>query len=218
MSASQIQGYTTANVAEVEANTRAVRATLRCEDFGALGYFSLAQASGLIGAGAGAGSPVWSFRWGDATRFALIKRLTFSVGNDATAFAAGSAIFKLFIARSFSVADTGGTSMLPVSNENKLRTSGMATTLLSDCRIASTSVLTAGTRTKDSNPIGVIVCGVPNSAGNNIVPPQDLFYAAPGDYPIVLAASEGIVVEATVPATGTWKIGVRVSWSEVTSY
>lgn len=218
MAVSQIAGFTIANLLEIEAGTKAARVTLRPEDYGALGFFSLAQTSGLMAAGLGAAAPVWAFRWGDATRLALVKRVVVSVGNDATAFAAGSILLKLFVARSWSLSDSSGTSMLPVSNENKLRTTGMATTLLTDCRISNTATLTAGTRTKDGNPIGCVVAGVPATAGSNLVPPTDIFVAQPGDHPLVLAVNEGLVLEATVPITGTWKLGVRVAWGEVTSY
>jgi hypothetical protein len=212
----QIQGFTTANVAEVEA-TRAVRVTPRDVDYGALGIYSEGQSSGLMAAGLGAAAPIFAARWGDATRFALIKRVIFSAGNDATAFTAGTFLFKLFVARSFSIADTSGTSILPVSNENKLRAS-MGTTLFSDMRISSTATLTAGTRTKDANPIGVIAGGVPNTAGSPLIVPSPLWEALPGDFPLLLAQNEGLVIEATVPATGTWKFAVRLNWAEVTSY
>lgn len=214
----QIQGNTVANIAEVEANSRALRVSPRAEDYGTLGVYAEGQTSGLMAAGLAAAAPIFAARWGDATRFALIKRVIFSAGNDATAFAAGSVLFKLFVARSFSVADTGGTSMLPVTNENKLRTTGMGTTLFSDMRLSSTATLTAGTRTKDANPIGVLAGGVPNVAGSSLILPNPLWEVLPGDFPLILAQNEGLVIEATVPITGTWKFGVRLNWSEVASY
>lgn len=214
----QIQGFTIANLVEVEANSRALRVTPRAEDFGTLGVYSEGQTSGLMAAGLAAASPIFAARWGDATRFALIKRVIFSAGNDVTVFTAGTALFKLFVARSFSVADTGGTSITPVTNENKLRATGMGTTLFSDIRMSSTATLTAGTRTKDANPIGVLAAGIPAVAGSSILLPNALWEVLPGDYPLILAQNEGLVIEATVPALGTWKFGVRMNWSEVASY
>lgn len=34
-------------------------------------------------------------------------------------------------------------------------------------------------------------------------------------WPLELAANEGFIVRATVPATGTWQAQVTVEWSEV---
>jgi hypothetical protein len=216
MTALQWQGFTTTNIVEVEAN-KAARVSPRDVDYGAFGIYSEGQSSGLMAAGLAANSPIFAARWGDATRFALIKRVIFSAGNDATAFTAGSFLFKLFVARSFSVADTGGTSMLPVTNENKLR-ANMGTTLFSDMRLSSTATLTAGTRTKDANPLGALAGGIPNVAGSSIILPNPLWEALPGDHPCLLAQNEGLVIEATVPATGTWKFAVRINWAEVASY
>jgi hypothetical protein len=36
--------------------------------------------------------------------------------------------------------------------------------------------------------------------------------------PMVLAQNEGVVIRATVPATGTWGHGVTMAWSEVATY
>lgn len=217
MAASQIQGFTAANIAEVEANTRALRTTLRAEDYGSLGIYSLAASSGLMAAGLGAAAPIFSWRWGDATRFALIKRVTISAGAAGTAFAAGVGTFNLFAARSFTASDTAGTSILPTGNQNKLRTS-MGTTLLTDARISATATLTAGTRTLDANPIASISVGIPAVAGQKVLDPFALFDQRPGEFPLLFAQNEGLVIQATVPATGTWTFGVKVDWSELTSY
>lgn len=213
----QLAGNTAANVAEVEATTKALRITPKPIDYGSLGIYSLGQVTGTMTAGLTAGSPIWSFRWGNASNLAIVKRIWISAGNTATAFSAGTVKFDLFCARSFSASDTGGTSILPSGNQNKLRTS-MATTLLTDVRISSTGTLTAGTRTLDTNPLASVSTSVPATAGTTIMPPTDLFRASAGDYPIVLAQNEGLVIQATVPATGTWIGAVNVIWEELASY
>jgi hypothetical protein len=111
--ASQIAGNTIGNILEVEAGTKAARVTLRPEDYGALGIYSLAPSNGAsaMAAGLAAASPIFSFRWGNASNLALIKRVVFSAGNGVTAFAAGIAKFDLIAARSFTVNDTGGVSV-----------------------------------------------------------------------------------------------------------
>lgn len=215
----QIQGFTTANILEVDANTKAARVTLRPEDYGTLGIYSLGAPSGIMAASLAANSPVFSFRWGDATRFALLKRVLLSLACDTTAFGTpGAGVFNMFIARSFSVADTGGGSVLPTGSFNKLRTTGMGTTLASDIRISSTATLTAGTRTKDSFAAGSLVTGFPNTAGIQILAPTPIFDQRPGEHPLMLAQNEGFVIEASVPVTGTWKFAVKVDWVEIASY
>lgn len=215
---SQLIGFTQTNTLEVEAGTKAARVTLRPEDYGALGSYSLSGASGIMAASLAANSPVYSFRWGDATRFALLKRVTISLGCDTVAFAAGSIILNMFIARSFSVADTGGASILPTGSGNKLRTTGMGTTLASDIRMSATATLTAGTRTKDGQACASLVTGAPAVAGQQLLIPTAIWDQRPGEHPLFLAQNEGFVIEATVPITGTWKFGVKTDWLEVTAY
>ncbi len=218
MSGIQLVGNANSSTAvEVEVNTKAARFTPRPIDYGSLGIYSLAGASGIMAAGLGAAAPIYSFRWGNATNLALIKKIIFSAGDTATAFTAGTFLFNMFVARSFSASDTGGTSILPTGNSNKLRTS-MGTTLLTDVRISSTATLTAGTRTLDGQPLSNLVSSDPATAGDDIIAPYPLFLANAGDYPLVLAQNEGFVIQATVPATGTWTFGVTTVWEEVAAY
>jgi hypothetical protein len=143
MAQTQLIGFTQANVAEVEQATRALRTTLRPEDYGALG---------------------------------------------------------------------------PASTSNKLRTS-MASSLLTDMRIATTAALTSGTRTLDAAAIGAASCAVPAVAGSKLLEFIPLWDARPGEHPIVLAQNEGLlIVPTSVPATGTWSFSVKADWAEVASY
>lgn len=215
----QIAGNTPANIAEVEANTKALRVTLRPEDYGSLGVYSIAGNSGVMGAGLAAASRVFSFRWGDTTRFALVKRVTFSAGNDTLAFAAGTFIFNMFRVLGFTASDSVGTSLLPSGNQNKLRTTGMGTTLLSSARIGILTAVSGGTlTTPDAQPMGSIVGGIPATAGTGMVASVPIFEQRPGEHPLLLAQDEGFIIQATVPATGTWKFGVKVDWMEITAY
>lgn len=216
----QIAGFTTTSIMEVEANTKAARMTLRDIDYGALGIYSLGDNSGIMAAGLAANSPIWSMRWSHATNLALIKRVVIGAGCDTVSFAAAAAAFSFgaFIARSFTVADTGGTSILPSGSMNKLRTSGMGTTLFADIRRSATATLTAGTRTLDSQAIGTLTGGVIAGAGAPMLSPFPLFEALPGMHPAILAQNEGLIIQATVPGTGTWKFSIRVDWAEVTAY
>jgi hypothetical protein len=81
--AAQIAGNTIGNILEVEAATHAARVTLRPEDYGALGIYSVANSNGAtqMSAGIASGSTIFSFRWGNAANLALIKRVRLSAGN-----------------------------------------------------------------------------------------------------------------------------------------
>src|SRR5262245_58271222 len=212
----QLAGNTAANLVEVETASKAMRAVLRPDDYGSLGIYSLAAASSTMTAGLAANSPIFSFRWGDATRFALLKRLLSSAGSIA-AFTAGFCTFQAFKATSFSASDTGGTSLAPGATA-KLRSSTMGSSLITDVRMSSTGTLTAGTRTLDSFPFGSLNSSVVATAGTPPIAPNFLFQALPGEYPEVFAQNEGFIIQATVPATGTWVFSVQAVWEELTAY
>lgn len=208
-----IEGGALANTMEVEGQ-KAARVTLRGVDYGSYGSFAKGLQSGVIGAGASANSPVFSLRYTGA-QLCLVRRVRMSMSAIATGFAAGVARFDLFFARSFSASDTSGTAATLTGNNGKLR-SDMATTGIGDIRIANTGVLSAGTRTLDTDPIAALAAGCTTTAGIIIVPASTpLFEARPGEHPIVLANNEGIVLQGTVPATGTWALAVSVEYDEV---
>ena len=210
----QLQGTSAGGgiVAEVESATRAQRIAHRPLDVGALGSYKKAMVSGTMAAALAANSPVFSFRTGATNPWYLIRRVVFSMG-DLAAFTAGFVTINMFVARSFSASDTGGTAGTLTGNNGKMRTT-FATTGIADFRIASTATLTAGTRTKDADPFATIATSVPATAGQAIIPMTNLYSCLQGERPLELAASEGFVIEATVPATGTWQFGVSVEWDE----
>ena len=95
----------------------------------------------------------------------------------------------------------------------------MGTTLIGALRASSTAALTAGTKTLDANPIGQIAFSVGTAASVIYVNRTTLYDAQEvGAHPIVLASNEGVIVRATVPATGTWQFGVTIDWAEVSAF
>lgn len=210
----QIMGRT-GIIAEVDGN-KSLYTVIKPLDVGERGSYSLAVQTGTMTAGLAAAAPIFSFRWGDSSRFALIQRVTVNLLSMGTAFAAGAALLDMIVARSFSVSDSGGTAISVMNN--KRRTS-FGASLVTDMRIASTATLTAGTRTLDSYALNAISFGVPASAYNTILPKTNLW--APdisGEWPLVLTMNEGFIIRATVPATGVWQGNVSVDWIEVTSF
>jgi hypothetical protein len=186
-------------------------------DDGTLGSYSHALASGTMAAALASGSPVFSFRYG-GTGVAVIRRVRISLAGSSTAFAAGTGQLQMFDARSFSASDSGGTAATLTGNNGKLRTS-FATTGVADMRVSSTATLTAGTRTLDSDPLAAIDLAVGTTASVQYAAPSLVLYEPKaGEYPLVLANNEGFVIQATVPATGTWQFTVQVEWDELPAF
>lgn len=181
-----------------------------------LGSYAKGLVSGTIGAGASANAPIYSFRY-TGTGVAVIKRVVATAGNAGTGFASGVASFGLYAARAFTASDSGGTAGTLTGNNGKLRTS-FVTTAVGDIRISSTAALTAGTRTLDTDPLGAVAVGVPTTANAALINATMIDPKNAGDYPLVLATNEGFVIQATVPATGTWSAAVWVEWDEYVSY
>jgi hypothetical protein len=136
-----------------------------------------------------------------------------------TGFTAGAGNLNLSIARGYTANGTGGTAATLTGNNNKLRTS-MGSSLVGDLRTASAAALGAGTKTYDSQAVGLFTFGVPATANINLLPSVlDLYNEVnQGDQPIVLAQNEGLGLRATVPATGVWQFSVEIEWSEVNTY
>jgi hypothetical protein len=215
----QIQGYS-GLVQEVDgANHRALKVTTRPIDHGTNGAYKMSGTSGTIGAGLAAGSEVFQFRWTDATKLCVVTSVLIDgIAGSGTAFVAGFGKLDLVVARAYTVAGSGGTPYNTTGNNGKARTS-MATSIVNDIRIASTGALTAGTRTLDAVPVGQYVFAVGTTASVTYAGRFDLMKAnGENEHPIVLAAQEGFIVRATVPATGTWQFGLTVTWTEVTAY
>jgi hypothetical protein len=218
----QIQG-SSGVVADVGGSGyRALKVQCMPYEFGSRGSFKKSLATGTMATGLGAAAPIFSFRWTDATRLAVVTKVCLDGLGSLTGFTAGQALFKLFMARAFSVVDSGGTAGALTAAMTKLRTS-MGDTLLGDMRISSTATLTAGTRTLDTDPIGQFQFSLPVTANANFLLGQaPLLDACQDGHPVVLAGTgssgEGLVIQATVPATGTWLSGVTIAWSEVTSF
>lgn len=221
----QIQGQD-GTVAGVRGTTfRAQAVETMPPDYGSLGIYRLGMTSGTMAAALAANSEIFQFRWPDATRLALIHRVSISAGANVAATAAALLSFRLTAARSWTVAGSGGTRATLTGNNAKLRTS-MGTSLVNDAGISTTGLLTAGTKTLDGIDLASISYGIGTGAITtslplNIIPDTTLFSSELGSgHPIVLAQNEGFVIRTGIinPLTMTWAFSVNVVWSEVTTY
>jgi hypothetical protein len=175
-----------------------------------------------MAAGLGANAPIYAFRNNSASgEIILLRRIKLTAWSLGTGFAAGVATFDVFRATAWSAPDTGGVTDTITTSNGKLRTTTMGSiSALSEIRHASTATLTAGTRTLDIQPVDSINVSVSATANTAFVmfPTYLLNRKPPEEYPLVLASSEGIVIQATVPATGTWSWAITSEWDEAPSY
>lgn len=188
--------------------------------FGALGYYRQAVVSGTLTASLAAGL-FWSCRWTNASNLCLVQ----SVRINAITVTANSVIanqFNLSVLRSYSATDTGGTAVGVPASMQKMRTS-MGSSLMGDWRMPTTGLLTAGTRTADTNPIGMVSglsSATPGTTWFGNGAPTPIYSRDNSDnHPIILAQNEGLAI--TNPAaspSGTWILLVQMEWGEVASY
>jgi len=186
-------------------------------DYGTGGMYQHTAKSDEIAAGLAANAPIYAFMWTPASLFTILRRIKLAAWTTATPFGAGLATFELFVARPFSVQDTGGATVGLTGNNAKLRSSMLPSQ--AKIRRASSGALTPGTRTLDGTPLTSLNVAAPTTALTTFTPaPMTLFDKPPGDHPLVLAAVEGFVIQATVPAAGTWSFAITTEWDEISVY
>jgi hypothetical protein len=197
----------------VDSTHKALRASIRPVEV--LGWQSIGAQTGLI-TGIAAGGSIFTLRNASANVL-LIRRV--SVGAIiTTAFTAAQKVdFALAVARAFSANDTGGTTIGFTGNNCKHRTS-LTTLNAVDCRISTTTALGAGTRTVDVNRLGNV--GFWAGAVGAQLPQTALLTHDTGDYPLVLAANEGLLItnETLMGATGVAVAYVNVEFGEAATF
>lgn len=220
----QLQGNG-GTVAEVSVEHRAARIEARPFDTAGLGQYCYGGLTGILPAALAANAEIFQFRWSDASRFAVIRKIRLSACVSTTFFAAGVPVqIGLIKSTGWTVAGTGGTGVTPDTTMKK-RTS-MASTLLAagDMRIATTAALGAGTKTLEANYLAMLAGAGPvtGSLDGQIIAPGTLLWQSEtgdGEYPLVLGQNEGLSIQSiAVPATGTWTAAIEIHWAEVASY
>jgi hypothetical protein len=208
-------------VAEVDGTSfRALRTSPRPLD-AFLGHYRLATTVALVVTQAANGT-LFSFRWGDATRFCVLQKLRLEILQTAAATATIMPSYQAFIARSFTVSDSAGTAITITGSNMKKRTN-MGTTLVTDIRKSAVAAgLTAGTRTLDAEPIIELTTNSAITTPNAIAYRKELeMDSGDGLHPYVFAQNEGFIVRGPTVvfgAAGTANLLVDVAWAEVTAY
>lgn len=210
-------GANATSLLTVDPTMTAIRTSERPPEI--LGAYQLGLISGALTTAAAAGT-VYSFRWSPATTTQLCMVRRVEVGfSTVTAFGtAQSLTYSMQIARQWTASDTGGTSALfTQTNTGKFRTV-MPTSAFAgggQIMIANTAPNSAGTRTLDTQAIG-FVQGASTAIGTALTA-TPIYQHQPGDYPLILAANEGFIINHVVlmGATGVINLTVNVEWMEL---
>ena len=184
-----------------------------------LGSYQMGLTSGALTVVA-AGGTVYSFRWAPAvtTNLCMVRRI--EVGfSTVTAFTAAQSLqYSMQVARNWTASDTGGTAAaFTQTNTGKMRTV-MPTSAFAgggQIMIATTGANTAGTRTLDTQAMA-FTAGSSTAVGTSLTT-LPIWQHQSGDYPLILAANEGFIINnvQTMGAAGVINLVVNVEWMEL---
>jgi hypothetical protein len=213
----QVQGDKSLN-AKQETSSGVLLARPIWPTIGSNGAYHLSATTGIIAVGIAANGIIGAFRWTHATKLALIRRIRVNATTITAPTTAQSWGVNAVVGRSYSASHTGGTALTLTGNEFKKRTSH-ASTQAGDIRIATTAALGGGTVTADAIPfmskLMWELVGAATVQRNNLDVERE--FTAAGEFPLVLAQNEGILIRNSVltGATMTYTAVVEIEWLEV---
>ena len=214
--AQQILGADGTTVVRVDPTFGALRVTPRPLEVTAWMQISAKTGALTVVTGSTA-NLVFALRNGGSNLY-LVRKIQIGYTTTTGYTAAQFQDFGAYVARGYTGASSGGTAITISGNTNKLRTS-LGTLSTPDCRISTTAALTAGTLTVDTNPIGVYGTWCAAATAGAGFPLTTIFDQGPGDYPLVLANQEGLVIcpITTMGAAGVGILTVVVEVAETTT-
>jgi hypothetical protein len=179
-----------ATVHAIDAGHAAARVSIR--PMPVLAWSSFGFSTGILPAGLAANACLLSLRYVGAN-ILLIRRVSIGFVTTTAFNAAQRLEFGLLINRAWSAADAGGIAATVTSGRHKASLVQQSIEL----RVATTTGLTAGTRTAiDPHPLGVVAGGSNGLATGLVQTP--LFNHDAGDHPLILQQNEGIVINSLV--------------------
>ena len=185
------------------------------------GYYEIGGKSGLVGTTFAAGAILFACQFKPAalgyTPRMQLKWLKINAITT-TAFAAAQVVdLQLFKCRGFTGADTGGTSLIPATGDQK-KQKGYQDSLFvggGDIRIASTATLTAGTRTPEAVAQNNLLHFWSSAIG--MAPPQPTFIEFDEHHvPMTFVSGEGFEIQngTAFGGTGIVQFWVDMGWME----
>jgi hypothetical protein len=178
-------------------------------------YYHLGVQTGNL-TGVAADAPVFQLQ-NSSNDLLVIKRVKVCF-TLTTAFTAAQYLdFGLKVERAITVYASGNT-LVPFIGSNCRLMSDSSSVANVFCHIATTGAVTTGTRTADTNYMG-LSGGWLGAIGANI-PLTTIFEATPGRHPITLALGEGIAISpaTAMGATGVGILGVNIEFADTLAY
>ena len=186
-----------------------------------VGHYRLSVATGLT-TGLAANNPIFSARWNSTVGIrASVLRFKISA-TIITAFTAAQEISAAaIVARAFTAVDSGGTPLV-LTGLNNVQNSLSDVASIATINVATTSTLTAGTRTLDGNPFLQLSAAQLQVATSAVSIQNSNEYGLYSDmqFPFNLNAAagsqEGVVVTVPVAqgAGGTVRYVIDMEWIE----
>lgn len=213
----------TAIESQVDNSFQALRMSVRPLEFNIagqnLGHFRANLITGTT-VSLAANAPIASFRWTDSKSYAVILSITATANVNATITTGTVVDLEAILARGFTVSDTAGTAVVPSSGLKSRN--NMGNSLIGDLRIATTTTLTAGTRTLDTVGFG-FACfglGLTTSGANSAMGVKVYQWDTLGQHPIIIAFNEGFILRVPTagPVTGGIRYGITIDWAEVPTF
>lgn len=160
---------------------------------------------------------VFSLRNTSSVNVLVIRRIGLGFVTT-TGFTAGQELaWGVKMARSFSAADSAGTSIAPSGNNGKKRTS-LQTPSATEIRVCTASAVTAGTRTLDANHMSITAGFAATTTVGTVITPaiDNMWDMTNEDYPLVIGQNEGFIIEnlVTMGAAGVGTLVVGVGYDE----
>jgi len=180
---------------------------------GIFNSFRIAPSTTTMAAGLAAASPIFSAMWSSDTKWARLRSLAIQMMSLGTGFAAGSGLFEVHRVTGYTLADTGGVAVSLASPIAKINPAWVPSDW-TDMRISTTAALTPGTRDAlPTWPFASVLFGVTTAVNTVHLATTKIWDVA--DAPMVIGPGKGLVILATVPATGTWKATITPCWEEM---
>lgn len=207
-------------ISEVDSTFRALRNVAKPLEHSTFGQYRVSAVVGLVATQAANGT-LFSFRWGDATRFCVVESIRLQCLQTVAATATIWPYFEVFLARGFTASDSVGTAVTMTGNNQKMRTN-MGTSLVTDMRFSAAAAgLTVGTRTLDANPIMQLATTQIITTPNPAIAIIERLFDTGAQHPVVFTQNEGFIVRGPSTifgAAGTANLHVEVAWAEVAAY
>jgi hypothetical protein len=185
----------------------------------AQGIYSIGVATGAIVATGGANAVIFTCRWTDTSRWCVIERLRVNAVVTGTITTAVPYDLGAYFVSAYTVAPTTSAASPTLTGRNQNRRTGGTATALEIYTLTTVAAgITGQTMTADSQPLALISGATGTVIGTQFFGGMATLLDSNDDHPpIILAANEGLSIQAPLagPATGTFRVAINMDWHEI---